>query len=177
MSVAAMARFVQERQEQEQTAQQTLLRRGLVDEFRPLISVTAPEEAKRTVTTTLERLTGFIPTEVVAGWGAAVGLLAPEKSIGSWAIFFAALLFLVILLLLETAVRDKKSATRTGGRRKLLMILVAAAAFTIWVFASPGSPAAAQWGTEMMRYFGVAAIAVSAVLFKLSQLLGLAPLE
>ena len=105
----------------------------------------------------------------------ALGLVAPKQPTGYWVIFLVALLFLILLLLLETAVQDKKSNRRTDTRRKVLLILVAAISFTVWAFACPGSPVAAQWGDELMRYFGVAAIAVSAVLYRVNQLLGLAP--
>ena len=118
---------------------------------------------KREVTTALERLTGFVPTDVVAVWGAAVGLLAPERAI----LYLAALVFLTVLLLIEMSVQDKGAGIKTDGRPKLLMIMIAVLAFTVWAFATPGSPVAAQWGAHTMRYFGVLAIAVSAVLFRL----------
>jgi hypothetical protein len=104
-------------------------------------------------------------------------MLAPQEAYGSWAIFGGALAFLVILVLLETGIRDKQSQVVTARRRKALLVVVAVVAFSIWAFASPGSPAAAQWGAAATRYFGVVAIAVSAILFRVGQLLGLAPLE
>jgi len=167
MSVATMARLVREREarERERSAPQP---KGLDRD---------EDETSSTLTTALERLTAFIPTEVVAGWAAAVGMLAPQGALGSWAIFGGALTFLVVLVLLETGIRDRASQIPTDPRRKALLVLVALVAFTIWAFASPGSPAAAQWGAAATRYFGVVAIAVSAILFRVGQLLGLAPLE
>jgi uncharacterized membrane protein YecN with MAPEG domain len=175
MSVVTMVRLVQERQSQEDSAQQVTLRKA--KSVTPTEEEQKGSEAKHAVTTALERLTGFIPTEVVAGWGAAVGLIGPTTALAGWVIFAVAVVFLVALLLLETALREKKSKIRTPGQRTLLMVIVAAVAFIIWAFATPGSPAATQWGTEITRYFGVAAIAVSALLPKLTQFLGLAPVE
>jgi hypothetical protein len=167
MSVATMARLVREREIRER-AGPGLQPKGLNGD---------KDEPDSTLTTALERLTAFIPTEVVAGWAAAVGMLTPQDPRGYWAIFAGALAFLVVLVLLETGIRDKESAVPTAPRRKALLVLVALVAFTVWAFASPGSPAAAQWGTAATRYFGVVAIAVSAILFRIGQLLGLAPLE
>jgi polyferredoxin len=167
MSVATMARLVRQRQVREREAP-ALQSKGLDQE---------KEESNSTLTTALERLTAFVPTEVVAGWAAAVGMLTPQDAVSSWAIFGGALAFLVILVLLETGIRDKESQVKTDPRRKALLVLVALVAFSIWAFASPGSPAAAAWGTSATRYFGVVAIAVSAILFRVGQLLGLAPLE
>jgi magnesium-transporting ATPase (P-type) len=106
-----------------------------------------------------------------------------KDAFAAWMIFAAAAAFLVCLLWMETAIRDRnakqanKSSESIGGRRIFLMILVAVVAFVVWAFAMPGSPAEKQWGTDVTRYFGVAAIAVSALLVKLTQFLGLAPVH
>jgi hypothetical protein len=141
------------------------------------VGVETEEEPSPAVTTALERLTAFIPTEVVAGWGAAMGMLAPRTALESWAVFAGAVVFLVVLVLLETGIRAKQSSSPADSRRRGLLLAVAVVAFTVWAFASPGSPAAAQWGDAATRYFGVLAIAMSAILFRLAQLLGLAPVE
>jgi uncharacterized membrane protein len=178
MALTTMVRLAQERQMQIRAADAARTNtRGSGESVAPADKEEEEGQAKHTLTTALERLTGFIPTEVVAGWGAAVGLIAPTTALAAWMIFAVGVVFLVVVLLIETALRDRKSKMTTDRRRKLLMVLVAVVAFVVWVFATPGSPAAAQWGKQVTPYFGVAAIAVSAVLFKLSPLLGLAPLD
>jgi cation transport ATPase len=177
MGVVTMVRLVQERQRQEEEATERQV--NLRGDKSEAVTTTEPqqEQAKHAVTTALEQLTGFIPAEVIVLWGAAVGFIAPEKAFASWMILAAALVFLVVLLFLEVALRDRKSTIKTDGRRRNLMIVLASVAFIVWAFATPGSPAAIQWGMRVTPYFGVIAIAVSGILPKISQLLDLVPVK
>jgi hypothetical protein len=166
MSIELMVQLVRARDRREQPERDTLASPSLGKDQQP-----AP------VTTALQRLTAFIPSEIVTGWGAAMGLIAPKTLIATWAIFGGAGVCLVILTLLETALQDETAATRTSRAKKVLMVLFATVSFTVWAFSLPGSPAAAQWGDGATRYFGISAIVLAAVLIKVTQLGGLAPLE
>ncbi|HET8541018.1 MAG TPA: hypothetical protein VFL83_14185 [Anaeromyxobacter sp.] len=176
MSVASMVRLVRARQ-----LQDSLPPGGEAETARggaEAAPAKPDDKAQHAVTTALERLTGFIPGEVVTAWGAAIGILTPSTK-ARWVIFGVAIAFLVAMLLIETALRDRSAdeKEKTPPKRQALMVIVAIVAFTAWAFALPGSPAAEQWGKHVTPYFGVGAIALSALLYKGGQLLGLTPLE
>jgi hypothetical protein len=79
-----MARLVHERGERDYiAAKSSSLQPNGVD-----LERAKPQPA---VTTALERLTSFIPTEVVAAWAAEMGMLAPQSALGSWAVYSGAI--------------------------------------------------------------------------------------
>lgn len=182
MSISAMARLVAERRQQEAMAQTLVLERGSER------TAADAEAGKKASLTALEKLTAFIPAEIVAGWAAAMGLLLPREPWQRWLIFVASVAVLVILVLLELAARDKQALEKhraggtdqsvplTPGRTKGLVVLSAVIAFTVWAFAVPGSPAVV-WGESASRIFAVLAIPVSAILYKAGKLWGLVPID
>jgi len=183
MSISTMARLIQERQAQDSAAHLAMER-----DLREKMGGVDENALQKSTMTALERLTGFVPTEVITGWGAAVGLLLPTRSWQRWAIFGAAVAVMVVLLLLELVLRDRaaRDLHRAQGRpspvpqttrsQTIVALVIATVAFAVWAFAVPGSPAV-SWGEGVTRVFAVVAIPVSAILYKVAQLAGVAPIE
>ena len=182
MSISTMTRFCELRQTQDQNAADVLLegtRRRSASESSPTRPPQSTEAAKATA---LERLAGFVPTEVITAWAAAMGLLVPTAHWQRWVIFGGALVVMIALIFLNSA-----QLKRTQGVAKPVtapvvktrihrLIIISTVAFTIWAFAAPGSPATV-WGDGATRLFAVIALFVTPVLYKAAQLWGVAPLE
>jgi hypothetical protein len=131
--------------------------------------------------TALEKLLAFVPTEVVTAWAAAVGLIIPATDLGRWLIFIAAVIAIILLHVLnglhlrrETPAGSKPQAGSTTALLRLILLSIVA--FTVWAFAAPGSPAV-MWSESATRYFAVAALFVTPILYSAAQLWGLAPLD
>jgi hypothetical protein len=183
MSISTMTRLVHARQVQEETTRA----KTSFDEIGQPIGARhiKQEEIEQETTTALDKLTGFVPTEVITGYAAAVGLLIPTESLHRWLIFLAAVLVLIVLILLDFALREKRvrESTATGEqvsqltsrRRIIFSVVIASLAFTVWAFAVPTGSPALDWGEGATRVFAVVAIAVSAVLYRVAQLVDIAP--
>ena len=132
------------------------------------------EEERDTV---LGKIGAFIPTEIIAGWGAALGFISPNEESGKWLLFATALVVLLVVLLLDIAIKDKLEresdphANPTSRQRKAKTFLIMGAAFSAWALASAGTPLS----TEEARWALGAAVAVSLILPRVAKLWDVAP--
>jgi hypothetical protein len=88
--------------------------------------------------TALARITGYVPTEAVASYVAALGILTPNSSGGRWALFLAiaALAAFLVFYYWKTTAADPKP-----GKTALYWQLVfALGGLAAWAAALPSSP-------------------------------------
>jgi hypothetical protein len=179
MSVSTMTRLLQTRQADDEEAVHQHLEQTMGSDAAP---DKGTETAEKDKLTALEKLHAFVPTEVITAWAAAVGLVVPETDLGRWLIFIAAVIVLILLHVLNAlflrgqALASPKPQASSSTISLLGLILLSTVAFTVWAFAAPGSPAV-MWGDSATRYFAVAALFVTPVLYRAAQLWGLAPLD
>lgn len=184
MSVSAMTRLLQIRLAEDERAGRVLDRtmaEPLSTEAARKSTEQAAAAAERAKLTALDKLSAFVPTEVITAWAAAVGLIVPTTHLHRWLIFIAAVILLVVMIVLNTLILRKQAPPDSklpanSTTAMLLLILLSTAAFTVWAFAVPGSPAV-MWGDDATRIFAVVSIFVTPVLYRAARLWGLAPLE
>lgn len=182
MGISTMTRLVNERSVQEAAASTPVVERGGAAVGIPQMQ---QQQIERSTTTALEKLAAFVPTEVIIAYVAAVGLLVPTESWHRWSIFAGAVFVLVVIILLDFELRAKRARGNAGEndsplpnisrRRITYSVLIATVAFTVWAFAVPSGSPALDWGDGATRLFAIIAIAVSAILYRVAELIDLAP--
>jgi quinol-cytochrome oxidoreductase complex cytochrome b subunit len=91
----------------------------------------------------LERLLTWIPTDVVATWGAFNGAVQPSTQKKRWVILVGAVVILLLYLAVLLAVDRKNAVTPKQPLKKrqiAAVIIIMTASFAIWALAIPGSP-------------------------------------
>lgn len=174
MSIASMVAAGVKRQEEQNTAS----------------AATASNEPNKD--TAMDKVTKFIPSEVIAIYVAALGILAPVENTGKWWIYFACLALTPILIAINyqqeinKKTRDKAENTASTAntprssrgfwrsRIPYLLALFALIAFTAWVCALPETPFLVF--TPLAVKIGAVAILVLAVVMgPLAEIWGLLP--
>jgi hypothetical protein len=124
----------------------------------------------------MEKLTKFIPTEVIAIYVAAVGILAPLGDTGKWWIFFICLGLIPILIVISYYQQKKKqkAEARSNSRIAVLLMLFALVAFTAWACALPETPFLV-FTPLAVKIGAVAVLVLAALMNPLADLLGILP--
>jgi amino acid transporter len=126
MSLARMVELGIERQ-QEVEAQTRGVRR-------------APQPAKGAVGSAMERISAFIPSEVIGIYVAGFGILSPQQDSEKWWIFAISMALIPIFMLLNFIGQRKKRNLKVSARISLVLLLFALVAFIAWAAALPGTP-------------------------------------
>jgi hypothetical protein len=109
-------------------------------------TTTTDESTDKAVKSAAEKITAFIPSDVVGIYIAGLGFFAPESLRGKWWIFGIAAGLVPIFLLISYFAEKKRDKQRTDGDAQrrvvdyLLLALFAEIAFVCWAAAFPGSP-------------------------------------
>jgi glucose uptake protein GlcU len=94
----------------------------------------------------VQRLTAFVPAEMITIWGVLLTLLAPKQDWIRWALLAVAVVVLLLLLHLDLALKNKEAkkhdegAQPVNGTRRFRAFGLASVSFVVWALATPGTP-------------------------------------
>src|SRR5258708_6870057 len=102
------------------------------------------------MTAALEKITAYIPAEVIGIYVAAFGILTPGSSRTKWIIFGLCLLLIPFFMWLGFIEARRKKLPVPGLKALTILLFMAIAAYIIWTAALPATPFAA-WDANATR--------------------------
>jgi hypothetical protein len=137
-----------------------------------------PQEA---LDSAMEKITAFIPSEVIGSYVAVLGIVAPQSDRGKWAIFGIGVLLIPLFMWLGYLTKKKQlagsSPTTSLSKVKTnaaILFVFALLAFVVWAAALPGTPflSISQHATAIG---GACVIVVTGIMYKIADVLDLVP--
>jgi hypothetical protein len=134
------------------------------------------------VESSLERLTTWVPTEVVGIYISLVGLFLPASDAGRWALFLIGVVLVPAFVGVNSALVNKRGAAkwradqrpgdppRVSLRQVGLCVAVALVAYIAWSMALPNTPFLA-WFDDAPRLGGGLVVVLALILPKVAELL------
>lgn len=125
----------------------------------------------------IERITRYIPSEIIGIYVALLGLWSPDDRSAKWTVFFIGLLLTPFFVIYSYVTkRAERRAKGLHGTKPLILLSVfAVVGFTAWSAALPDTPWEQVFGDDTTRLGGGAVILLAAVLPPLAQMLRLEP--
>ena len=147
------------------------------------VKVPGMEAVKESLSSALQTISTYIPSEILAGYLAVLGLVAPSTKAQRWWLFGGAMFVLAAFIVLKylLAARDYRTAqaktdeiaAQTGGgvatvsfdaHRYVSAFLISAVAFIAYAMSIPSNPFESWLGTHSTQIAGGAAIALAILL-------------
>jgi hypothetical protein len=122
----------------------------------------------------LEKVSAYIPSEVIGIYVAGLGIFAPDHVHAKWILFGVSLILVPVLVLVGQAVARKRGLPAPPGKASIVVILFAVVAFCAWAAAMPSNPLLDQF-PEATRVGGFAVIILAALLPQAANLLDITP--
>ena len=126
----------------------------------------------------MEKVTAFIPSEVIGAYVALSGLLAPlyksDEFKWKWVLFFICLGLIPIVMALSYALRRKDGLPTPKLFINLVLLILALVAFIVWVAALPGTPFTV-YSPNVTVFGGGAVIVLAILMYPIAKLLDAAP--
>jgi quinol-cytochrome oxidoreductase complex cytochrome b subunit len=139
-------------------------------------AVAAADEAgkKTTVDTAMEKITAFIPSDVIGIYVAGLGVFSPQTDANKWYVFGVSVLLIPVLMLLNYFDQKKRNKPTPGPRIVAVLVVLALVAFVAWAGAMPGTPflVFTPYATEIG---GWAVVILALIMYKLADLLDIVP--
>jgi hypothetical protein len=134
----------------------------------------AAAPAKPTIDSAMEKITAFIPSEIIGIYIAGFGILAPVTTEGKWWIFGICVALIPLFMLLNYLRNRKRQLPVPGRGRSLVLVVCALVAFTAWASAMPNTPflAITPLATQIG---GFAVLVVAGILYAVADLLDIFP--
>jgi len=132
---------------------------------------------QKTLDSAMEKITAFIPSEVIASYVAILGLISPDTPTGKWIIFAICLVLIPAYMYLGYLTKKKQAKEKQSTPKRadtFLLMIFAAVAFIAWSMALPGTPFASLF-PRATTIGGVAVIIVTSFMYKVADLLDLVP--
>jgi hypothetical protein len=126
---------------------------------------------EQAVTTAMERIAAFIPSEAIAIYVSGLGILSPKEAFGKWVLFGFCAALVPVLIWLAIRVGESKGLPAPGLRITGWHATFGLLAFAAWSAALPSTP----FGEGATAYGGFAVIVLAVVLPQIAQILGVAP--
>ncbi|MDX6590362.1 MAG: hypothetical protein QOI84_1636 [Solirubrobacterales bacterium] len=135
------------------------------------------------VKSAIERVTQWVPTEVVGLYVALLGLFAPTSTDGRWALLGVGVVLTVVFLLLNSALVHKRAVTewekkKQGNKppgialwRLGVLLLLSLVAFLAWACALPATPFL-DWWSDATTLGGAAVLILAPFLPEIAELAG-----
>jgi hypothetical protein len=126
----------------------------------------------------MQKITAFIPSEVVGIYIAVFGILAPAETdnVMKWWIFgICAGLLIPFFIGIGYLAKKKKREPIPTVPVLLTLLVCALIAFAAWACALPDTPFQQVFGDSATRYGGGAVIVLAAVLYKIAELFDAVP--
>jgi hypothetical protein len=97
-------------------------------------------DATRMVDSALERITAFIPADVIGLYVSGIAIFSPLSAVGKWWIFFVCLAFIPVVMLISYLQRKKRGLPTPQYKVLLLLLVFAGVGFATWAAAMPETP-------------------------------------
>ena len=169
MSIATMTRLAADA-----TVQDDQLRGGDLPEARPGSiggsTVTSRSDPKSTVQTALDAIAAYFPSEALAVYVAALGIMQPASDGERWIWFLVGVLSVVLFTVLGGLDRE----VRVPWGRLVTVMLIALVSFSTYAASLPGTPFLSIH-PQATAVAGVIAIIFSLALPRVARILRLAP--
>lgn len=126
----------------------------------------------------MQKITAFIPSEVVGIYIAVVGILAPAPAdnVMKWWIFgICAGLLIPFFIGIGYLAKKKKNEPVPTLTVLITLLVCALIAFAAWACALPDTPFHQLFGDDATRYGGGAVIVLAAVLYQIAEYLNAVP--
>jgi hypothetical protein len=122
----------------------------------------------------MEKISAFIPSEVLGIYVAGLGILSPESDTGKWWIFGICLTLVPVFMVLDYLERRKRSSLKLGARIGVTLLIFATLAFVAWAAALPGTPflSLSPRGTTIG---GWAVVILAAFMYRMAAVLDVVP--
>jgi hypothetical protein len=152
------------------------------------LAVDTPQGEERLATpavqSAIEKVTAWIPTEVVTIYTALLGILTPDTSGGRWGVFAVGAVAVPFFVILNAVILNKRAAAKwkqdgkTGDPPKFSwgkaggVAALSALSYVAWTFALPSSP----WldaSDKAPQIGGAAVVVLSLVIPKVAEALNL----
>jgi hypothetical protein len=136
--------------------------------------------SKKTLDSAMEKITAFIPSEVIGSYVAVLGILSPQTDVGKWIIFGICLLLIPIFMLLgylakkKQAEKDQKTTLPPNTQHTGILLVLAAVAFVAWAMALPGTPFLSITA-HATAIGGASVIILTTIMYKIADLFDLVP--
>ena len=98
-----------------------------------------------TVESALEKITAFIPSEVIALYVSGLGIFGPQSPHAKWNIFWICFAFIPVFMFLSYLQNRKHGRPIPSTTVLLLLLFFAAVAFGVWAAAMPQTPFISLW--------------------------------
>jgi hypothetical protein len=133
----------------------------------------SPEAA---VSTAMEKIAAFVPTEVIGLYVSGLGILAPTSDAGKWLLFCVCALMIPLIMWIGFRDNQQKNLPAPSARIALILFGLAVVAFVAWASALPSTPFISLVGERAHLYGGFAVIVLSILMPKIASLLRVANL-
>lgn len=131
--------------------------------------------ANQSVTAALEKITAFIPSEVIGIYVAVIGILAPASMRGKWVIFGLCVILVPFFMWLGYKAAKRKNLPVPGARAFVLLLILAIVAFVAWGAALPSTPFEV-FHADATRFGGALVIILGYAIPKIADAFDLTPL-
>jgi hypothetical protein len=134
--------------------------------------------SKKTLDSAMEKITAFIPSEVIGSYVALLGIISPQTERGKWVIFFICLLLIPVYMLFGYLSKQKKrngeQSAPASKRDTAILFVLASVAFVSWAAALPGTPFLSI-STHATVIGGACVIIITSLMYKVAELFDLVP--
>jgi hypothetical protein len=90
--------------------------------------------------TQLEKVSAFIPSDVVTVYVAGLGILTPSEAIARWVWFAIGLVLVPVFVAIGIALEKRKSGIWPGWTAGFLLVIFGLLSFTAWAASLPNTP-------------------------------------
>jgi hypothetical protein len=125
----------------------------------------------------IERLTAFMPAEMITIWAVALTLINPSQDWVRWVSLGGGVIVLLVILHLDLALKDKQAkqddpkAQPVSTHRRIRAFAIATVSFLVWALATPGTPLTGN----QSRWAVGAAVVLTAIITRYAKLWDIEP--
>jgi hypothetical protein len=134
-----------------------------------------PAAVDPAVSTAMEKIAAFVPTEVIGLYVSGLGILAPTEAGGQWLLFGICALMIPLLMYLSYLLRKQKELPPPSPLTSLILGGLALVAFAAWASALPSTPFVALLGERAHLIGGFAVLVLSILMPQIAAVLGVSP--
>lgn len=128
----------------------------------------------RTADSAMERVSAFIPSEIIGLYVAGLGIFSPETDTGKWQIFWICFALIPVIMVLNYLIQRKQSQGGLGLWPSLVLFGFAIVAFVAWTAALPSTPFLSIF-PDATTIGGWAVIILAVIMYKVAELMGIVP--